>query len=905
MGKQSIFWLVLGLILFTTLQVHATHIVGGEFELQYIERERYRLRLILYNDDIFGNPGAIDASAQVFIWRKKDNAYMGAETLYQVARENVPYTNPTCAIARLKTSKVIYSSEVYLSGSRYNDPDGYYVTYERCCRNNSIFNIERPGDTGQTFYLEFPPVVRDGEPFINSSPILFPPLSDFARLGYPFFFDFSGTDPDGDSLVYSLVNPLAGFSTPDFPIPSSPKPAPYPEVVWRPGYGTTNMVPGNPALTINQKGLLRVKPSLDELYVFSVLAEEFRNGKKIGEVRRDFQMLVYNVAGEDFPPQLEGQKPNGQIFKDKIQIVDADFPEASGNRCISLTVTDKDIQQEDGFREDLRFRIVPQNFSDASAIQLSVSQGSVTADNPQLYLNMCLPECPPVFNQPYKFLVVAYDDACSVPLTDTLHVEVRLTPPPNAPAHFYSLEDNTPKRTHDYTFSTVQEGRPYEFFIEGFDDDGDDLQFSWIPDGFDAALWGFSFEPVKEEVDNTGRRKVRYKVRWDAVCSDLRNFGMKDKFKFKLNLDDRPDCDQHAAAKYDLSFSVVMPGNRPPEALTSLNNYVAVPNETVSIEVPFGQDLEYAIRGQDNEPDMLRLRAVGKDFNLSDWGMSFESTAAVSQVAGTFRWNPSCGMVSPDGKHEFTVYFIARDEGDCKSSLSDTITVNMRVTFPQNEAPALSASSVQAPNDQDEYVVAVGEELQILLRGIDANLTDNLNLALLGIDPFKPTGVYTWQNATGSGGEVQSVLSITPTCELLQGAAEVLLTFNFSVNDDPCYEKQADQLSVKVVVKEKPQDFERVRYVNFFSPNGDRCNPWFEIRDLPEDTCNNRFESVQVYNRWGKLIFQSSDRHFKWDGEGNAAGTYYYLLKYTSMTYRSPLTLSLGNAMTADSDCSN
>ena len=78
---------------------------------------------------------------------------------------------------------------------------------------------------GQTFYLEFPPVVKDGQPFINSSPRLFPPLNDYACPRKPYYVDFAGVDDDGDSLVYSLVTPLSTHSI--IAIPPL-LPAPYP-----------------------------------------------------------------------------------------------------------------------------------------------------------------------------------------------------------------------------------------------------------------------------------------------------------------------------------------------------------------------------------------------------------------------------------------------------------------------------------------------------------------------------------------------------------------------------------------------------------------------------------------------------------------------------------------------------
>ncbi len=896
MGKKSIFWSLLVFLLLVSSPIFATHIVGGEFELLHEQGNRYRLRLILYNDDVNGNPGAIDPNAQVFIWSKRNDRLIMSVNLPYFSRVAVPYTNPACAIAQLVTSKVVYETSVILNSYDFSDAEGYYVSYERCCRNNIISNIESPDAAGQTFYLEFPPVVRNGEEFINSSPRLFPPLSDFARLGYPFYFDFRGSDPDGDSLVYSLAAPLAGYSTPDMPIPSTPYPAPYPQVIWRPGYSVTNMVPGDPALNINSDGFLRVKPSQTGLFVFSVKAEEYRDGIKIGEVRRDFQMLVYDVPGEDFPPLLIAEKQNGQIFQDSIKVTEADFDPAAAERCLSLKVTDADIQQEDGFTERLRFRVIPRNFADASAIQLSIQQGVVTSQQPELFLQMCLPQCPPIFGQPYLFDVVAYDDVCSMPLTDTLRVRVDFDVPDNEPAYLLNIPDREPIRSASYSIPVVQEGRAYDFVIEGFDIDGDALDFAWVAQGFNAEEWGFSFNLLEDRLEADGGRRIRYGVHWDATCSSGRDFGQRDKFSFLFTLDDAPECDQHEEATYLVDFSVVMPGNIPPDVRTSLNNYQAIPAQNMlAEEVMYGDPVAFAVRATDQEQDQLYLRAMGKDFNLQDWGMTFEDASGAGVVTGNFAWDPACAQLVAADKDEFILHFITVDAAECKTSLSDTITVQLVVRFPENAPPSISAHPTGEINQTSPYEVAVGDELSILLRGIDANRSDNLLLRLESVQTALGDVPYDWQDVSGTGGEVSSLLNFAAACELLMGAPEALITFNFSVNDNSCFDQKADTVSVQVLLKDRPQDWDRVQYVNFFSPNGDQCNQYFEITNLPEDACNNQFEYVRIYNRWGRLLYESNERNFKWDGDGQGAGTYYYLLKYTSMEYRSPLTLSLGD----------
>lgn len=66
---------------------------------------------------------------------------------------------------------------------------------------------------------------------------------------------------------------------------------------------------------------------------------------------------------------------------------------------------------------------------------------------------------------------------------------------------------------------------------------------------------------------------------------------------------------------------------------------------------------------------------------------------------------------------------------------------------------------------------------------------------------------------------------------------------------------------------------------NVFSPNGDSMNDFFRIPGI-EGFPNSKLE---IYNRWGNVIYQSNDYGGGWDGRINnepvADGTYYYILR--------------------------
>src|SRR5690606_16742456 len=82
----------------------ATHIVGGEFEFLFRAvdpvpgRYRYNLSLILYFDKVNGSIGARDASVNIRIFRKRDNAIMRSMiTLTLKDFTAVGYYKPECS----------------------------------------------------------------------------------------------------------------------------------------------------------------------------------------------------------------------------------------------------------------------------------------------------------------------------------------------------------------------------------------------------------------------------------------------------------------------------------------------------------------------------------------------------------------------------------------------------------------------------------------------------------------------------------------------------------------------------------------------------------------------------------------------------------------------------------------
>jgi gliding motility-associated-like protein len=64
---------------------------------------------------------------------------------------------------------------------------------------------------------------------------------------------------------------------------------------------------------------------------------------------------------------------------------------------------------------------------------------------------------------------------------------------------------------------------------------------------------------------------------------------------------------------------------------------------------------------------------------------------------------------------------------------------------------------------------------------------------------------------------------------------------------------------------------------NLFTPNNDGVNEYFEISNLQP------FSKVEIYNRWGVLVFNSDNYNNRWDAAGLSDGLYYYTFQSSTI----------------------
>ncbi len=314
-------------LILSSVSLRANHILGGNFELNNTGTNGYfELKLNLFFDKARRAISQADNNLKVAIYRKSDDKLMKSMSLLTFQLEGTPliYTNEKCATTQgLNIAIISFTENLYLDPALYNEPLGYYVVWDRCCRNVAD-NITNSLNAGMLFYLEFPPLLKNGVEFKNSSPKFVAPNGEYICRGQPFKFDNGATDADGDQLRYSFVTPYNGFSGPSDPTPSPRGSSNYPLINWTSGFGANTAIPSNPAMSIDANGSISVKSDQLGLYVFSVEVEELRNGVVIGRVRRDIQLKVIDCNA---PPE----KP--VVFKDTSNPIAAPIHVATIDIC--------------------------------------------------------------------------------------------------------------------------------------------------------------------------------------------------------------------------------------------------------------------------------------------------------------------------------------------------------------------------------------------------------------------------------------------------------------------------------------------------------------------------------------------------------------------------------------------
>lgn len=270
--------LIMSLTMFNR-EAKASHAMGADLTYQCLGGNVYKVRLSFYRDCI-GIPAPLNVYVNVKSTSCGKNLGVTCNPVPGTGQEVTylcPTSTSTCNGGTFTgIQEWVYEGVITLP----NECPDWEFSYTLCCRNAAISTISNPG--GSTFYLYAR--LNNVGGVCNNAPIFTNKPVPFACLGQQLFFNHGASDPDGDSLAYTLITPKQTATT---------------NVLYNAPYSATNPIASNPAFQFNNaNGDVSFTPTQLQVTVMAVLVSEYRNGQLIGSVVRDIQVTVLNCAND-------------------------------------------------------------------------------------------------------------------------------------------------------------------------------------------------------------------------------------------------------------------------------------------------------------------------------------------------------------------------------------------------------------------------------------------------------------------------------------------------------------------------------------------------------------------------------------------------------------------------------
>ncbi|WP_245859554.1 gliding motility-associated C-terminal domain-containing protein [Spirosoma aerolatum] len=209
-------------------------------------------------------------------------------------------------------------------------------------------------------------------------------------------------------------------------------------------------------------------------------------------------------------------------------------------------------------------------------------------------------------------------------------------------------------------------------------------------------------------------------------------------------------------------------------------------------------------------------------------------------------------------------------------------------------------TGIQLADDLDAAFSGAGAQIQSVNVRVDSDLVINKNYTGLGTDTILVTGgtlqageqAHAWLTVRL---DVSQANTLTFTNKAMAQAVDATgnicrdrstngLDTDPDQNGNPADNDEPTVISLHSV---QGEDYSSVFIPEGFSPNGDGVNDRFVIQNVPTGITI----QVEIYNRWGHLVYQNMNYKNDWDGTSNQGvktadsrqglpdGTYYYQIR--------------------------
>ncbi len=809
----------------------------------------YRITLKLYRD-CYSTGAQLDPSAAISIYSYTASGgtnHVTTRSVTMSGKNNLNLRDPGKCIDNPPV--VCYELGIYTFTIELPITDyGYVVSYQRCCRIENMTNIQGSGQVGATYTANIPGRTIDATAPTNSSAKFSTKDTVVVCENNFFMYDFSATDIDGDSLSYSLCQAYSGGSMRD-PQPGQASPPPYSSVPY--GFTQNASFPLGSTVRIDPRtGILSGIAPRAGIYVITACVSEHRNGKIINVHRKDIQIKITSCTIAE--ASLEPEYINCDSLKMKFV-----------NRSNSPLI--KSYYWE---------------FGDPAGTTSEEASPSFTYPDTGTYRAR---------------LITNRFEECS----DTANTLVKVYPGFNPR---FSYREGCKDVAYNFTDQTTTRYGVVNYW-----------------------QWDFGVPNVSDDVSNnrnapytyntSGTYNVSLTVGSSKGCMATINQELivRDKPQFSLpkdtlmcNIDTISITASGPPGTYEWSPSYNISSLTGPTVQVSPQNTTTY---SVSLTTVPGCTTSDTIRV--NVVNFVSLEA-GVDFTMC----LTDSAVLIPESNGLrYEWQPAGTILNPNTKYpvvvptaEHTTYEVTAHIGKCNAR--DQLTVRT-VPYPDvrisNDTAICYGESVQlfaeggafynwtptiavnnnrinnpivSPGNTTVYSVSVTDVLgcpKPTVKNVEVSVVPpvpafagNDTVAVLGQPlQLQASGAefYTW-----NPGSYLSDTSIANPIAVFEGDVGELAIYSVKVTTpEGCF--AYDTIAIKIF-RTSPDIF----MATGFTPNGDGLNDGF--RAIPVGV--KIFDYLKIFNRWGQLLFQTTDPRKSWDGKFNgmdqAGDTYIWMV---------------------------
>lgn len=786
---------------------------------------------------------------------------------------------------------------IYRSVHTYPGTGQYTIAMNDPNRNAGVLNVNPPNSDQVPFHLEtMLEVLNPNFQGFNNSPILLQPPIDVAYQGQVYTHTPNAYDADGDSIAYELIVPLQGVGTPVT------------------NYSYPHMV-SNVSFTFNEitGEYVWSTPQICGEYNLAILIKEYRAGQLISTIIRDMQITVECLNNR--PPVIEDIEDICVIAGETLTFsVSADDPDAG--QKVNLTATGGP------------FILTP---SPAQLIGTNGHQVPVVTKQFSWATT-----CDHIRRQPYQVVFKAQDDfQDSTGAVDLYVVRITVVGPPPEDVQAVPLSGKV----------TVTWEKPYLCDdlsrFEGFSVWRREASNPFPLDTCEVGLAGKGYTKIADNLtavdpndatryyyldENVESAKL-YCYRILAKFSDLNTAGFPSNFVESL-----PSEEVCAQLSRDLPLITNVTVN-------------TTDNNNGEMEIRWSKPLAADLDTLQNPPPYIYTLYQSPDFNAgTPVQIATFSANSYSEANDTFYVNNNLNTLSSPYSYEveFTsngnVLGTGREASSVFLTVASTDQTNIlsweenvgwdntfydiyrklpgQTVFDSLTTVTESTYRHQGLTNGLEYCYYIKSTGEYNIPGI-ADPLINFSQEVCGtpidtVPPCPPVLMVTndcdlaspvtvsfannlsWTNPIETCLETNDVFSYNiyyaPSAseqftiiETLNGATDTTYNHDLVFTLAGCYYVTAidtignESRASNVVCKDNCPDYS---LPNVFTPNNDGANDFF----LPFPYRFIDKIDMQVYNRWGGLVFSTNDPDINWDGTNTsgkdlAEGTYFYQCK--------------------------